>query len=61
MNGLTARYDVGDTTVRFDYVTANGEPSKSIYLDGTNWQRIRYHPLSYGPTISLVWYQRYVR
>jgi hypothetical protein len=57
---MTDRYDIDEATVRFEYLTAAGDPPKSIKLDGVHWQRQGYHPLSYDASRGLVWYKRYV-
>jgi hypothetical protein len=57
-NDMTARYDIDDRTVRFDYKTADGDPPKRINLDGLWWERRGFHPLSYDPETGLVWYGR---
>jgi hypothetical protein len=57
---LTNRYAVSESTARFDYNTADGDPPKSLKLDGFNWTRRGFHPLSYNAAIGLVWYERHV-
>lgn len=57
---LTNRYDVSESTVRFDYSTADGDPPKSLKLNGKNYTRRGYHPLSYNAAIGLVWYECYI-
>lgn len=58
---MTDRYDIDEGTVRFEYLTVDGEPPKSIKMDGVFWQRQGYHHLSFDDSRGLVWYKRYVK
>jgi hypothetical protein len=55
---MTNRYNIDTTTVRFEYKTKDGEPPKSIKLDGVHWHRQGFHAISYEPQTGLVWYKR---
>lgn len=54
---LFSLHPVDQTRVRYDYLTALGEPPPRLVLNGGWYRRAGFHPLDDDPVRGVAWYE----